>query len=131
MKSALLCVIVDDDPDWIDLARRCLARSRLKLKVSTFRKAAEALAFVGGREVGVVVTDLRMPEMDGLEFVRALRVDGCQAPVVMIASDETAEPDARRAGVEAFVVKGHLASDLCPSVERAATAGVGATQLDN
>ena len=56
---------------------------------------------------GVIVSDVRMPEMNGLELVRRLRERGCQLPVIIITGhgDVPLAIEALRAGVKDFVEK--------------------------
>ncbi len=66
----------------------------------------------------VIVTDLRMPEVDGLELVRALRVSHPQVPVVLITSfgSEQIAIEALRAGATNFSPKSSLHTDLVRTV---------------
>jgi CheY-like chemotaxis protein/anti-sigma regulatory factor (Ser/Thr protein kinase) len=66
----------------------------------------------------VIVTDLRMPEMDGLELVRAVRQNYSRIPVVLITSygSEQIAMDALRAGATNFSPKDSLRHDLVRTV---------------
>lgn len=68
----------------------------------------------------VVVTDLRMPRVDGLELVRALRQSHPQIPVVLITSQgsEQIAMEALRAGATNFTPKSALEQDLTRTVEQ-------------
>jgi CheY-like chemotaxis protein/anti-sigma regulatory factor (Ser/Thr protein kinase) len=68
----------------------------------------------------VIVTDLRMPEMDGLELVRRIRQDFSRIPVVLITSygSEQIAMDALRAGATNFSPKDSLRSDLVRTVSQ-------------
>jgi CheY-like chemotaxis protein len=69
----------------------------------------EALDQIDGFEPGLVVTDLMMPVMDGVELIRHLRANPKTAslPVLAITADATeqAEARARAAGAVDFVTK--------------------------
>lgn len=103
-------LIAEDSP----LVRKMygLAFSRREHELTTAedgRKALEALTADPGR-FDLILLDLRMPDMDGVEFIRAVRRDGrlCDIPIVLT----TVEPDtsellleARGLGVAAVVKK--------------------------
>lgn len=71
-------------------------------------------------EPDVIVTDLRMPEMDGLELVREVRLKYPQIPVVLITShgSEQIAVEALRAGATSYSPKNALHGDLVRSVSQ-------------
>jgi two-component system chemotaxis sensor kinase CheA len=79
-------------------------------QVVTASDGREALDILtGDGQIGLVVTDLDMPRLDGLELTRAIRADRARAslPVVMVTS-RGSEEDRRRgleAGVDAYIDK--------------------------
>ena len=62
-------VFVDDDPMLLASTRRQLRRKIPDCEMLFFEKATEALESIVETEVNVVLSDLRMPEMDGAEFL--------------------------------------------------------------
>jgi PAS domain S-box-containing protein len=64
-------LLVDDNRDNIAFACRALARAGHRVDVAW--NGREALARAGGYRYDVILTDVAMPEMDGLSFARALR----------------------------------------------------------
>lgn len=87
--NTLHLLYVEDDPD----AMAELARF-LKKRVSALTTASngqEALALCGTHTFDAILTDLRMPEMDGLEFVRSLRHAGIATPVVITSAFSDSE----------------------------------------
>jgi two-component system response regulator FixJ len=89
--------------------------------------ALDSLAKASGAECGCVVTDLRMPEMNGLELMAAMRSKGARLPVVMITAyaDVGLAVQAMKAGAADFIEKPYRDEELVASV-RAALAGDGA-----
>ncbi|MFG3025615.1 response regulator transcription factor [Streptomyces sp. NPDC048254] len=109
-------LVVDDDPG----VREALALG-LGLEGFTVRSAedgARALEEVAGRPPSVIVLDVTMPGLSGVEVVRALRAQGRTLPVCMLSARD--EVDDRVAGLAAgaddYVVKpfsiGELAARL-------------------
>ena len=118
MGRTLKCAVIDDDQDWIDMVRRCLAKLTDPVEVLKFTDAVDALSYLQVNTVDLILTDVRMPGMDGFTFVAELRLLDIATPVVVLSSDESAAEKARDAGANAFVRKGALNTQLVPSVER-------------
>jgi two-component system C4-dicarboxylate transport response regulator DctD len=83
--------------------------------------AAAALAAVDVRFAGVIVSDLRMPGMDGWQFFRALRAIDAELPVIFITGhgDIDEAVSALQQGAYDFVAKPFAAPRLLASVARA------------
>jgi two-component system, OmpR family, response regulator MprA len=106
-------LIVDDHPS----TRGFFARI-LTLEGFAVREAAdgeEALAAVADARPAVVVSDVRMPGVDGAELARRLRAYEPPVPIVLTSSDHTADP--RLPGVP-FLPKPVDLDDLRATVER-------------
>jgi DNA-binding NarL/FixJ family response regulator len=71
----------------------------------------------------VVVADVEMPVLSGLDAVRQIRQSGSTAKVVFLTLPEDSEmvPACLDAGALGFVVKSRLASDLIPAIRLALT----------
>lgn len=67
MKSRI--IFVDDDPMLLASTRRQLRRKLPDCELLFFEKASEALESMAGEPADVVLSDLRMPEMDGAELL--------------------------------------------------------------
>jgi two-component system, chemotaxis family, sensor kinase CheA len=98
-------MVVDDQFTVRELQRSILEAAGYEVR--TARDGREALAGIDGVEL--VVTDVQMPEMDGIELLRAIRDNRERAslPVVMVTS-QGGEEDRRRgleAGADAYIVK--------------------------
>src|SRR5581483_6735815 len=100
-------LVVDDQFTVRELQRSILEAAGYP--VETAKDAREALDRIRRGGIDLVLTDLEMPEMDGLELLAAVRADEATAslPVVVVTS-RGSEEDRRRgaaAGADAYVVK--------------------------
>src|SRR4051812_12401490 len=84
---------------------------------------AEALALLEDFEPCVVLTDLKMPLMDGLELVEAIREKHCQIPVVLMTAfgSEAVAVRALKAGAASYVPKASLVTDLVDTLRQILT----------
>ncbi|MDZ4689263.1 MAG: response regulator, partial [Planctomycetaceae bacterium] len=85
---------------------------------------AEAVAVAFKTSVDLVLTDLQMPDMDGLSLLAALRRDKPDLPVILMtaAGSEDLAVQALRLGAAGYVAKRSLAAELSPTVRRVLTA---------
>jgi len=90
-------LVVDDDPDLRDSLGRALRCAGYE--VTTAGHGADALDAVARRPVDLIVLDVLMPIVDGLEACRRLRGRGDATPVLVLTARDTV--DDRVAGLEA------------------------------
>ena len=97
--------IVDDDAAIRDSLAFLLDTANLLSR--TYDSAAALLARTGDLEPGCIVTDVRMPDMNGLEMVRRLTEIGIRHPVIVMTghADVPLAIEAVRAGVKDFIEK--------------------------
>jgi DNA-binding response OmpR family regulator len=104
-KSRIL--IVDDDPHTIEILTRMLGREGYDC-VSAASGAA-ALETVRGKPIDVILLDVMMPEMDGLQVCEHLRADKTlrQIPVILVTAKDDIETRARgmALGVSEYLTK--------------------------
>ena len=84
--QVLRVAIVDDDPFVLQALRAYLSSDERIEVTSTFSRAADALAFLHKIRVDVLLTDVRMPEMDGLELLTRVRRQWPRTAVVVLTS---------------------------------------------
>lgn len=89
--------------------------------IDTFRSAEEALAWLETHDSDLVISDLRLPGMSGLEFARKLRRGRHAQPVILVTAYGSADTvkDLRRAGVADVFPKPFHIDALRRSVRRA------------
>ncbi len=92
-------LLVEDNPDDELLTRRALKKSGIPNRVSVVRDGAEALDLLFGVEQlpRLVLLDLNLPKVDGLEVLRRLRADERTRglPVVVLVSKEEEQSGGR------------------------------------
>ncbi len=100
-------LVVDDDPGLLRAVAETLRAEGYE--VTTARRGAEALVRIAESLPDLIVSDIRMPGMDGYELVRNLRASARTRliPIVFLtAKDETADRIAGfRSGVDAYLTK--------------------------
>jgi CheY-like chemotaxis protein len=90
MKTVL---VVDDEPSVLFALSEALGDRRRGVRVVTAANGVEAVAVLESEAVDLVLTDLRMPDMDGFELLAHLRRSHAELPVILmtaLGSDETA-----------------------------------------
>ena len=97
--------IVDDDEAIRDSLSFMFATSGVTAR--TYASPLELLRSAGGLTSGCIVTDVRMPEMDGIELVRRLGQGGCRLPVIVMTGhgDVPMAVAAMKAGAVDFLEK--------------------------
>ncbi|MDX9714971.1 MAG: response regulator [Dissulfurispiraceae bacterium] len=82
----------------------------------------DALSKLGGAKIDMVVTDLNMPEMDGIEFIKAFRgTPGNKfVPIVMLTteSQESKKQQGKEAGASGWLVKPFVPDQLKDVIKR-------------
>ncbi len=112
--------VIDDEREMVDLI--ALGLKKRGFAVVPFGSGADAFAAIPGRDVDVIVTDLNMKGMTGLELCQRVAADRPDIPVLMLTafgSFETAV-GAIRAGAYDFVTKPVEIEALAIAIRRAA-----------
>jgi two-component system, NtrC family, C4-dicarboxylate transport response regulator DctD len=120
MSEAIPVFLIDDDKDLLKATKQTLELAGFS--VSTFSAATEALKDLSAEFSGVVVSDIRMPHVDGLQlFDRIRRLDE-DLPVILITGhgDIPMAVKAIQDGAYDFITKPFAADRLVQSVHRAA-----------
>ena len=119
MDHSKLILLVEDNPDDEVLALRALTRNNVPSEVAVARDGAEALdyLFATGSHAGrdphvmpaVVLLDLKLPKVDGLEVLRRLRADQRTQflPVVVLSSSDERRDvtESYRLGANSYIRK--------------------------
>jgi PAS domain S-box-containing protein len=108
MSETISVVVVDDEPAVADLAGTYLERIDERMAVTTETSTERALERIADAEVECVVSDYRMPGMNGLELLAAVRETHPNLPFVLFTGEggEGVASEAISAGVTDYLEKG-------------------------
>ena len=126
--SELTLLLVDDHEAFLNAAQRQLRTHAWLRIVGRALNGREAVLRTEELRPQVVVMDLAMPEMGGLQATRLIKAQD-EPPYVVIAShfdDAEHREHAARAGADAFIGKSDYARDLLPILQRLAGSDTGA-----
>ncbi|MEW6325920.1 MAG: response regulator, partial [Nitrospirota bacterium] len=112
-------LIVDDEPHIQRLCAEILQAKGYHVKTTAW--AREALELVKTIQIDLLVTDLLMPEMDGLQLIWESREYQRELPAIVMTGHGTMERavECLKLGVQGFVVKPFTQTDIVVAVEEA------------
>ena len=115
---SICLLVVDDSPDTRELLERNL--SSQGYKVFTAADVAEALSILGKIKIDLVITDLKLPGVSGLDLVRHVRENLKNTEVVMITGYPSVEGavTAVKSGAEEYLAKPFTKEELFATVRR-------------
>jgi signal transduction histidine kinase len=114
-------MVVDDDPTVLKVTSLLLEKR--DFSVSASNSAREALDVLQKNEIDVVLTDIMMPEMSGIELLERIRSIDPDIPVILITGYADLEKaiDAIKKGAFDFITKPYDSAYLAHSIEKAVT----------
>jgi DNA-binding NtrC family response regulator len=112
-------LIVDDEPDMVENCQRILGRAGYRCLTATDPRGA--LALLESERPDLLLTDLKMPGVDGMELLRHARQVDQEMPVIILTAFATIESAvaAVRAGAFDYLPKPFSADQLTLAVDRA------------
>ena len=112
-------LVVDDAPDTLEVLQRNLIEQGYQ--VFTAPGVAEATAFLQSSPVDLVITDLKMPRISGMELIRHVRENFRDTEIMMITGYATVEGavEAVKSGAEEYLCKPFTDEELFTAVRRA------------
>lgn len=127
--DAGMVLIVEDDADLGGFLEAALRR-RVGRRVLLAQNAEQAIGLMADRDIDVLVTDIQMPGMSGLELVQQVRRTHPALPIVMMTAHASVDyaVGALRHQVDEFLIKPVSAAELVPKVRDLAERGA-ATRL--
>jgi len=123
--ASISVLLVDDSPFFLEETRAWLSRHQELVVVGTATTAAEGLALAARLRPRVVLLDIDMPDMNGIEAARRLKSRPAAPAVVMLTihCDPAYRAAAAKAGADGFVSKADLATEVLRSLRRACAQG--------
>jgi DNA-binding NarL/FixJ family response regulator len=111
--------LADDHADFLAMVAR-LIESEFEV-IQTFQDGQAIVDAADAINADLVVMDISMPRLNGIEAARQLKAAGCQAKVVFLTvhKDQDYVRTALATGALGYVVKDCLASDLVPALYEA------------
>ncbi|MBN2402707.1 MAG: response regulator, partial [Spirochaetes bacterium] len=106
MLSKLHAISIDDDEVNLLIIEKLAIKVELDIK--SFSDPVKALEYIKKTHIDIVFADYMMPEMNGIELIKNIRVYHPNIPIVMITSiigDELLKLDAIEAGATEFLTK--------------------------
>ncbi|HVF50835.1 MAG TPA: response regulator [Pyrinomonadaceae bacterium] len=112
MSETRRVLIIDDEPSVLDALRLILEDGGYSVAVAP--TGAQGIRLARERDFDLVITDLRLPDMTGLDVLDAVCRERPATPVVLISSHGTSEifAEARRCGATATLPKPFRPSEI-------------------
>ncbi len=111
-------LVVDDTPSTLEVLQRSLTAEGYI--AYTAPNAVDALSFLDGNAIDLVITDLKMPKLSGIDLIRHIRENHKNIAVMMITGYATVESavEAVKSGAEEYVSKPFTDAELFAAVRR-------------
>ena len=111
-------LVVDDEPQITRVLKTTLSSQGYGIR--TAADGEQALHEMKGWSPDLVITDLRMPKMDGLRLCRAIRAK-CRMPIIVLSvkGEETIKVEALDAGADDYITKPFNVNELLARVRAA------------
>ena len=118
-------IVVDDDPDILNLVSVLL--QRIGVQVSTFADGRSAIRYLAQETPDLIVLDLMLPDVDGLDILRQIRARSRFEEVPVLVLSAKADPDTIRtaldSGADSYVTKLYITNSLLDRVRLLLTHG--------
>ncbi len=113
-------LIVDDSESIREVVRFTLENAGYAVLVAADGK--DALKFLDGREIDLLITDLHMPEMDGIELIKNVRNDDSykRIPILFLTTESQKEKkmEAKTAGATGWIIKPFVPAKLLAALNK-------------
>ena len=117
---AVTVLIVDDNAQFRALLREIVAKEPELHVVSEAADGAEAMRLALELRPNIMLLDLGMPRVNGLEVLRWSKVERPERKVVIVTvhTEDAYRQAAEASGADAFLLKRTLGTDLLPTLQR-------------
>ncbi|MGD8369002.1 MAG: response regulator, partial [Desulfobacterales bacterium] len=115
---AKLVLIVDDDVEMLRSLEQGLEKYRDTFSVVAAQSGSEALAILKKQAVSLLITDLKMPEMDGFDLMGHVMDSFPDIPVIILTGYSTPEMKemAKRGGAVSYIAKPFLIENVARKI---------------
>ena len=112
-----LILLIEDNPDHAFLVRKSISES-LKSQVDVVETCEAGIAKVQLKPYDLVISDYNLPQMSGLDFLKAVKELGIKVPVILLTGqgDEKVAVAAMQSGAYNYVVKDEICYTILPRV---------------
>lgn len=119
MKSSVSILIVDDEEMMRNLLKKILAREGYQ--ISTAEDGVAALEAVRKQSYDLIISDMKMPRMNGFDLLKAVKKDFPQTGVIIMTAygDTYTVKDALLLGADEYITKPFKSYEISLIVERA------------
>ena len=115
-------LLVDDDVTVLEVTREFLHQAGFRTLVAVDGRRGEMTFHEHQREIALVIADLTMPHMNGVEMVKALRARGAEVPVILVSGADamTREMALTEVGPDSvtMMTKPFLMKELMHAIDR-------------
>lgn len=109
-------LLIDDQATVLDIHAAIIKSLKLDLNIVTMTDPVEALSWLKNKQVDLIVTDFRMPQLDGMQFMQALKNAQNELThavvVVTVLQEQTIHQELIAAGASACLTKPVQTSEL-------------------
>ena len=108
MNAAIHVLLVEDSPTDVLLTEEALSTNRFHIQRS--QRLGDALQLLGVNHFDVILLDLDLPDSQGMNTLRTLRINNPQVAIVVLSgkNDEELALQAVKEGAQDYLVKGHI-----------------------
>jgi CheY-like chemotaxis protein len=117
----LTVLAVDDDVINLKLLKSMLLKNSRIGNVIEAHNGADAIEILkANKEIDLILLDIIMPVMGGIEMLQVVRADDSlqQLPIIVLTTDETKKAEALNHGANGFLMKPVRAHDLTDQIEK-------------
>lgn len=113
METPNKILILDDDADWLELCREIFTQLPSKPEIRTVTSSSRALGMLDSEPFRLLICDLKMPRMDGLQVLSVVRrrFPGLRTVVLSGLEDEEFRSRSYALGVDLFWLKSDMQQD--------------------
>ena len=110
---------IDDEMNYLELTKEIIMAYDKDMEIETSTSPSRVLENIRDAEPDVVLSDYKMPDMDGIQFTKKLReLSGIPFILYTGSSEETVAEEAFRAGADDFITKAYDAAHYVVLLKR-------------